>query len=164
MTGGRVPGHGWDVDAFLYECPGRQGVLFLAWHGRETRARYAGALRHDSTPWHGRWEVFPPNSNVLPWAIKTKWTRTVYFDFGGEEDKVKPMYIGLDRATDFFMGIDSDGGRIGLAPLTVIGVGLEYGGLELTAMEELFCHKSRRRIVVQYMSALVNFFWRRARM
>ena len=149
-----IPGPGWRVDVFMYEAADAKGVLFLAWHGRETRVRYADALRHDSTPWHGRWEVSPHNS----------WTRTVYFDVGGDEDKVKAMYIGLDRATDFFEGIDSDGRRIGLFPLTSIGVGLEYGGLEPTAMEELFCHKSRRRIVVQYVSALVNLSWRRARM
>ena len=159
-----TPGPGWRVDVFMYEAADAKGVLFLAWHGRETRVRYADALRQDSTPWHGRWEVSPHNSHVLPWAVKDKWTRTVYFDLGGEEDKVKPTYIGLDSATDFFMGIDSDGGRIGLVPLTFIGVGLEYGGHELTAMEELFCRKSRRRIAAQYMSALVNCFRRRARM
>ena len=161
-----MPGPGWRVDVFMYEAADAKGVLFLAWHGRgrDTRVRYVDALRQDPTPWHGWWVVSPYNSQVLPWAVKAQFTRTVYFDFGGEEDKVKPTYLGLDSATDFFMGIDSDGGRIGLVPLTFIGVGLEYGGHELTAMEELFCRKSRRRIAAEYMSVFVNFFRRRARM
>ena len=125
-----MPGPGWRVDVFMYEAADAKGVLFLAWHGRgrDTRVRYVDALRQDPTPWHGWWVVSPYNSQVLPWAVKAQFTRTVYFDFGGEQYKVKPTYLGLDSATDLFMGIDSDGGRIGLAPLTVIGVGVEYGG------------------------------------
>ena len=159
-----TPGPGWRVDAFMYEAAEDKGVLFLAWHGRETRVRYADALRQDSTPWHGWLVVSPYNSQVLPWAVKQQWTRTVYFDFGGEEDKVKPTYLGLDSATDFFMGIDSDGGRIGLVPLTFIGVGLEYGGARADGDGGVVLPQVASAYCCPIHVGSCELFWRRARM
>ena len=88
-----MPEPGWLVDAFMYESPEDTGALFLAQRGRETRVRYADAWRRESTPWHGRWEVSLENSHVFPSSAKQKWAHTVYLDFFGEDETLKPMHI-----------------------------------------------------------------------
>ena len=126
--------------------------------------RYADAWRHESTPWPGRLEVAPENSHVLPGGVKDKWTRTVYFDFGGQEDELDSMNIGLGHDTDLFKGINMDGGPISRFPLSHIGVGLEYGCREQTDLTEMTDQKSWRRIAWELLSKLRQVFWRRARM
>ena len=73
MSGDVAPGPGWRIDVFLYmsRIPGGpRGMLFLAWHGGETRVRYADARERDVTPWHGRWEVSPEDSHKLSVLVK----------------------------------------------------------------------------------------------
>ena len=85
---------------------------------------------------------------------EAEWTRTVYFDYLGREEDVKPVYVGLGLFTDFFEGIDFDGHQIDLMPGTDIGKGIEYGSPEYEAFEEIV-----RRYQFEKMIDRVGFPW-----
>ena len=166
-----MPGPGWRVDVFWYasrDSELRLGFLYLDWDGKETSVRYAHALRQEITPWHGRWEVSPQNSHKSEGiVVKDHWTRTVYFDYHGREEDVKPMYLGLGMFTDHFEGIDSEGLRIDLMPCTSIGKGLEYGSREYTELVENLGGRrswSRMRWLGLALLVLAPTLIRRARM
>ena len=75
-----------------------------------------------------------------------------HFSWSGDEGNVQPVYLGLGRDTDFFIGIDFEDRPAFVQPLSPVGRGFEFTSAKLAAV---FATIERRDITSRFAALLV---------